>query len=269
MTDTAPQTTTDTTQEPTMPNVYVAGPMRGKPDFNFPAFDDATLKLKALGYSVFSPADHDRSNGFQTEGLTGHESLTERGFDLREALRADTEYIATTADAILLLDGWQQSSGARAELALAAALGLDAAEGFGPDGQPAWMPAQEVFAGKLGIAPTLPSGEVRMTSATGGQKGSKEARFDLIPAGPLTTLARLYGRGALKYDDDNWRKGYDWRLSFAAMQRHAWQFWGGQNNDDETGLPHLASVAWHAFALLEFMQAHPQYDSRFAAPDES
>lgn len=109
--------------------------------------------------------------------------------------------------------------------------------------------------------------EVRVTSSTGGQKGSKPQRYDLIPAGPLRTLAELYGRGALKYDDDNWRKGYSWRLSFAALNRHLWQFWDGQDYDEETGLPHLASVAWHAFTLLSFMEEHREFDDRPKAPD--
>jgi hypothetical protein len=104
--------------------------------------------------------------------------------------------------------------------------------------------------------------EVRVTSSTGGQKGSKEARYDLIPAGPLKTLAELYGRGALKYEDRNWERGYDWSLSFAALNRHLWQFWNGEDCDEETGKPHLASVAWHAFALLEFMEKHPDFDNR-------
>lgn len=109
---------------------------------------------------------------------------------------------------------------------------------------------------------TASTGEVRVTSSTGGQKGSKPQRYDLIPAGPLRTLAELYGKGAEKYDDDNWRRGYSWRLSFAALNRHLWQFWDGQDLDEETGLPHLASVAWHAFSLLEFMERHPEFDDR-------
>lgn len=104
--------------------------------------------------------------------------------------------------------------------------------------------------------------EVRLTSTTGGQKGTKPARYDLIPPGPLDTLARLYGRGAEKYTDHNWAKGYDWSLSFAALQRHSWAFWGGENNDTETGMPHMASVAFHALALIEFMETHPEYDNR-------
>lgn len=104
--------------------------------------------------------------------------------------------------------------------------------------------------------------EVRLTSATGGEKGSKLARFDLLPPDALRKVAELYGRGAEKYEAHNWRKGYDWSLSFAAMQRHAWQFWNGEDFDEETLAPHLASVAFHALALLTFMDEQREYDDR-------
>jgi hypothetical protein len=108
--------------------------------------------------------------------------------------------------------------------------------------------------------------EVRTVSATGGEKGVKPARFDLIPVGPLTKVAELYGRGAEKYADHNWRRGYEWSKSYAAMMRHATQFWAGEDNDTETGLPHLTSVIFHAMALLEFMERLPDYDDRFVRP---
>lgn len=104
--------------------------------------------------------------------------------------------------------------------------------------------------------------EVRMTSETGGSKGVKEARYDLLPAGPLNTVATLYGRGAKKYAENNWRLGYPWAYSFAALQRHAWGFWNGEDVDEETGLPHMASVVFHAFTLLEFMETHRRFDNR-------
>lgn len=104
--------------------------------------------------------------------------------------------------------------------------------------------------------------EVRVTSTTGGQKGSKAARYDLVPAEALRQVAELYGFGAQKYDAHNWRKGYDWSLSFAALQRHAWQFWNGEDCDDETGLPHMASVAFHALTLMTFMEEQRSYDDR-------
>lgn len=100
--------------------------------------------------------------------------------------------------------------------------------------------------------------EVRLTSDTGGQKGSKLARFDLIPPGPLRELAEHYGKGALKYEQvnglDNWRNGYEWSLSFAALMRHLNAFWSGEDIDEETGSKHLAAAAWHCMTLMEFME---------------
>lgn len=109
----------------------------------------------------------------------------------------------------------------------------------------------------------MSGGEVRVKDPkTGGEKGSKLARFDLIPAGPLHLLAEHYGRGAEKYEDRNWERGYRYGLSFAAMMRHAWAFWGGEDTDAETGSPHLVAVAWHAFALLEFCKKRLGTDDR-------
>ena len=111
-------------------------------------------------------------------------------------------------------------------------------------------------------APGL-TGEVRITDpTTGGQKGSKPERFDLIPVEPLEMLARVYGMGAKKYDDHNWMKGYKWGLSFASLMRHAWAFWRGEEYDKESGLPHLAHCAWHCFTLMWFMEHRRPLDDR-------
>jgi hypothetical protein len=107
-------------------NIYIAGPMRGRPEFNFPAFDRAADRLEAKGWSVFNPAERDRAHGFSEVGLTGHEPLHELdNFDHRQAMAEDTFFICTEADAIYMLNGWQSSRGAVAERALAMALGLE------------------------------------------------------------------------------------------------------------------------------------------------
>jgi hypothetical protein len=101
--------------------------------------------------------------------------------------------------------------------------------------------------------------ERREVAHTGGEKGIKGARFDLIPPQALWELAELYGVGANKYQDRNWERGYRWGLSYAALQRHAQQFWGGEDVDEEMGVCHMASVAWHALALLHFWQNPDKY----------
>jgi len=103
--------------------VYIAGPMTGRPEFNFPAFDDAAERWRRQGFDVVSPAEHDRETGLDVTGTTGRESLEELGFDLRAALLWDLQQVAA-CDGLVLLTGWETSSGVRAELALAAALGM-------------------------------------------------------------------------------------------------------------------------------------------------
>lgn len=105
--------------------------------------------------------------------------------------------------------------------------------------------------------------EVRVVDKeTGAQKGQKLARFDLVPAKPLWLLAEHYGRGAKKYADRNWERGYDWSLSYDALCRHLNAFWQGEDYDEETESLHMTAVAWHAFALIEFFHTHPEKDNR-------
>ena len=236
-----------------MTSVYIAGPMRGIPDFYFHAFDAAATRLRDLGYDVCNPADRDRQqHGVEVNASpTGDlEDIKHTGFSLRDALGYDVAWIAKHADAVAVLPGWEKSQGARAEVALAHALGIPV------------HPVEAVTGPELPhdshtVAPVRPE-EVRVTSTTGGEKGSKPARYDLLPAVPLEMLARLYGRGAEKYAPHNWSKGYDWSLSFAALQRHAWAFWSGEDTDPEMGLPHMTAVAFHAFALVHFA-THDRY----------
>lgn len=98
---------------------------------------------------------------------------------------------------------------------------------------------------------------------TGGMKGSKPIQFHQFPYAAFEHLGRVYAFGAAKYDDYNFRKGYNWSLSFDAMMRHAMAFWSGEDLDPESGLPHMAHVAWHAATLLAFMEDHPELDDRY------
>lgn len=107
--------------------------------------------------------------------------------------------------------------------------------------------------------------EVVHVSATGARKAGNQERYDLIPTEPLRLLALHFGRGSEKYAARNWEGGYDWSLSYAALQRHANQFWAGEDMDPETGTPHIVAVAWHAMALAEFMNTHPGFDDRASA----
>jgi hypothetical protein len=300
---------------------YIAGPMTGIPGFNYRAFDEARDILRTHGWTVISPADLDRVNlkiDFST--MTGNEDLSPWR---QKFARQDMEALLKV-ERLFVLEGWEQSVGARNEMTMAAMLGVPictfpghdpveweahfsnapqvtervvtlaeldpetwgripgravlGSKAVKPDPQTQladlvtadkvrWadayvtfeeVPDDSLFKLDEGLqwVPLIetPNGdEVRVTDPeTGGEKGTKLARYDLIPAGPLLQLAEHYGKGAAKYDAHNWRRGYAWSLSFAALQRHAWAFWNGEDRDPETQSHHMAAVAFHAFALIHF-----------------
>jgi len=110
------------------------------------------------------------------------------------------------------------------------------------------------------------TGEVRETSPTGGEKGSKPEQYSMIPVAALAEVARVYAMGADKYSRDNWRKGYPWHLSYDALQRHINSFWAGQDFDTQSGLHHLAHATFHLFALMTYggdLEKYAQYDDRY------
>lgn len=106
--------------------------------------------------------------------------------------------------------------------------------------------------------------EVRVTDhATGGQKGAKATRLGAIDPLALVVLGRVAGMGAAKYAAFNYLRGYDWDLSYDALQRHAMLFWSGETNDPESGLNHMAHVAWMALSLVSFSERELGNDTRY------
>jgi hypothetical protein len=88
--------------------IYVAGPMSGLPEFNYPAFHEAARRLRALAYAVENPA----------------ECLGGAGWDWRDYMRACIPQLLM-CNAVALLPGWEDSKGARTERGLALALEYD------------------------------------------------------------------------------------------------------------------------------------------------
>lgn len=83
---------------------------------------------------------------------------------------------------------------------------------------------------------------------------SGKPRYDLIPPEGIEALAQVYTAGAVKYAPRNWEKGMTYTRCFASLMRHAWAWMRGQDNDQETGLPHMAHVAWNALAIVTYQQ---------------
>ena len=89
------------------PRLYVSGPMTGLPEFNFPGFHAAARQLRAVGYEVINPAEHDEQPGRSWEHY------------LRKDIR-----LLMDCDAVALLPGWGNSRGALLEKYIAQALSM-------------------------------------------------------------------------------------------------------------------------------------------------
>lgn len=101
--------------------VYIAGPMSGKEDWNFPAFFEAEAQLKALGHEVINPAHND--------GETVEEALASAGSPERPNnswsyyMKRDLPHVLGV-DAVCVLPDWQSSKGASLEVEVAEAVGI-------------------------------------------------------------------------------------------------------------------------------------------------
>lgn len=81
--------------------------MSGYPDNNFSAFDDAKAACIAMGHEVVSPADLSRAHGWDPKRVPTPEEYADF---MREDVRAILD-----CDAVMMLEGWQESKGATFE----------------------------------------------------------------------------------------------------------------------------------------------------------
>lgn len=88
--------------------LYLAGPMSGLPQFNFPAFHAAAARLRDRGYTVINPAELE--DGDTSKPWTHY-------------MRRDIAMLVT-ADAVAVLPGWERSRGASLEVHIARELGM-------------------------------------------------------------------------------------------------------------------------------------------------
>lgn len=95
--------------------IYIAGPMSGLPDYNYPAFNAVAEKLRALGcYEVENPAEN--------PAPASDSWLDYMRLAIPQLMKCDE---------VVLLPGWAKSRGARIEHQLAVSLGLQVSEWVG------------------------------------------------------------------------------------------------------------------------------------------
>ncbi|EED1395702.1 DUF4406 domain-containing protein [Escherichia coli] len=106
--------------------IYIAGPMTGYKDHNRTAFSMAAMKLAAAGHVVLNPAT-------LPDGLSQQQYMS------------ICIPMLMCADAIYLLEGWEESAGAMAEYAMARKLNMPASL---PENQAASETVAQLLCGK-------------------------------------------------------------------------------------------------------------------------
>lgn len=89
-------------------NIYISGPITSDPQGYREKFKAAEIDIRDAGHSPFNPVTFNERN----EGLT------------YEQLMANDLALLDLADAILVLDGWQNSCGSNREYGYALAKGM-------------------------------------------------------------------------------------------------------------------------------------------------
>lgn len=96
---------------------YLAGKMSGLPQFNIPHFYRVAAKLRQDGWKIINPAEEDseilRDLGLRS--LDGHLNDIVSHTSWGEVLGRDVTLVADKVDGIILMEGWEDSRGARLE----------------------------------------------------------------------------------------------------------------------------------------------------------
>lgn len=243
------------------PVIYIAGPMRGIPDFNFPAFDAAQQKLEAEGYTVVSPAQEDRDAGeVHTEEAVAEAYKNGGGPWVRRDVEIIMSLTKERNDGIALLYGWEKSTGARAEIALAAWRGIQvvppemwgcpttaSANALEFPSNTAVAEAAAAFSkfeeDHLGVqrcdAPQVNQETALVRTFSGG--ATREADTDKLDFEGFFSPAVMYAFGFYMHQhqkqadgqmraSDNWQSGMPRAVLMKSFLRHAMELWFAHRN---------------------------------------
>lgn len=84
----------------------------------------------------------------------------------------------------------------------------------------------------------------------------------LVPPAYIRAAAWVFGYGAKKYEPWNWARGMPWTKVYDCLQRHLLAWYEGEENDKESGLPHLWHAACNIAILIQYANTFKQGDDR-------
>jgi len=97
---------------------------------------------------------------------------------------------------------------------------------------------------------------------SGARYNDGKTAFELIPGVALEDCAKVFEYGKRKYAAWNWAKGMPWLTVFGCLLRHLYAWARGEDNDPESGLPHLGHAMCNLVMLTTFARTFPEGDDR-------
>jgi len=97
---------------------------------------------------------------------------------------------------------------------------------------------------------------------SGARFNTGKVALELVPIMAMEDCARVFDYGRNKYASWNWAKGMAWSVPLACLLRHlsAWQ--AGEDNDPESGLPHLGHAMCNLVMLSTYARTFQEGDDR-------
>jgi hypothetical protein len=218
--------------------LYLVGPMRGLPLLNFPAFEEATTRLRAAGYEVTSPHEKDVQAGYSEHV---QRPLVECG--------PEDVALVLASDVIALLPNWEKSRMGRVEVltALAADRPIEIIDA---------MTLTPVTDAAARMARVILSPSDVSTPGDGSNPkdklGSTKPQLHLVPPALTIWTAKAMEFGAEKYGPYNWRqKKVRMTVYLSAALRHLSALLDGENIAEDSQCPHEAHLAACMGILLD------------------
>ncbi|HZT03659.1 MAG TPA: dATP/dGTP diphosphohydrolase domain-containing protein [Steroidobacteraceae bacterium] len=135
-------------------------------------------------------------------------------------------------------------------------------KGYNPPPPSDWRPGG-VPAGE-DITPLVVVGDLESAArGSGARMNGNKPELHQVPMWALYGVARVLMYGAKKYKPGNWAKGMPWTVVYDCALRHlaAWQ--RGEENDEESGLPHLDHALCNLIFLSAYRDLYPEGDDRW------
>lgn len=87
-------------------------------------------------------------------------------------------------------------------------------------------------------------------------------KWSLVDYPSLEPLVKVLEFGMEKYSADNWKQGLQTREIIESLLRHTYALLENEDNDPESGLPHVGHILANAMFLSYMINNKPEYDNR-------